>query len=101
MINEAIKKITEEMMKINDPVAQGIEEYLTGICTTESVAQKILDPSKKLEEIHRKVWDEAKRRKKGNCAFIPEGEVYEMVRKYYGIGEETKHKDKVNVLDLL
>lgn len=100
MINEAIKKITDEMMKINDPVAQGIEEYLTGICTTESVAQRILDPSKKLEEIHKKVWDEARRRKKRNCAFIPEAEVYEMVRSYYGIGQ-VQHKDKVNVLDLL
>lgn len=101
MINEAIRKITDEMMKLDDPVAQGIEEYLTGICTTESVASRILDPSKKLEEIHKKVWDEARKRKKGNCAYIPPQEVYEMVRSYYGIGEEAAPKAKVNVLDLL
>lgn len=48
MINKAIAKITDEMMKINDPVAQGIEEYLTGICTSISVAEKLLDPQKTL-----------------------------------------------------
>ena len=104
MINEAIKKITDEMMKINDPVAQGIEEYLTGICTSEAVASCLLDPGKSLQEIHKKVWDEAKRRKKGNCAFIPQEEVYQMVRSYYGIGtekREARHRETVNVLDLL
>ena len=50
------------------------------------------------------MWDEAKKRKKGNCAFIPQEEVYQMVRSYYGIGtekKETRHRETVNVLDLL
>lgn len=104
MIDKAIARITDEMMKINDPVAQGIEEYLTGICTSISVAEKLLDPEKKLKEIHKKIWDEARKRKKGNCAYIPPEEVYQMVREYYGIdsrNREQKHRDKIDVLDLI
>ena len=105
MINKAIARITEEMMKLNDPVAQGIEEYLTGICTSVSVAEKLLDPSKTLSGAYSKVWDEAKKRKKGNCAYIPPEEVYAMVREYYGIEDgpsrPAKSTAKINAMDLL
>ncbi|MBR6254038.1 MAG: hypothetical protein IKR22_01260 [Clostridiales bacterium] len=104
MIDKAIRKITDEMMKLNDPLAQGIEEYLTGICTTDSVAARILDPGKSLQEIHGKIWDAARKRKKGNCAYIPPEEVYQMVRSYYGIDTESREQRPhrtVNVLDLL
>ena len=105
MINKAIAKITDEMMKINDPVAQGIEEYLTGICTSISVAEKLLDPQKTLSGACSKVWDEAKKRKTGNCAYIPQEEVYAIVRKYYGIetgpARQAKQQTKINVMDLL
>lgn len=105
MINKAIARITEEMMKLNDPVAQGIEEYLTGICTSVSVAEKLLDPGKTLNGAYSKVWDEAKRRKKGNCAYIPPEEVYAIVREYYGIEaghtRPAKQQTKINAMDLL
>ena len=64
MINKAIAKITDEMMKMDDPLAQMIEEHLTKMCTTQSIAEKLLDPGKTLEGIHKKIWDEARRRKK-------------------------------------
>ena len=103
-IDDAIRKITDEAMKINDPVAQGIEEYLTDICTNETVADRLLDPGKNLAEIHKRIWDEAKKRKKGNCAYIPSEEVFQMVRKYYGIQTEKREersREKVDILDLL
>ena len=48
MINKAIEKLTKEMMKLNDPFAQAIEEHLTEICTSDTVAAKILQEGKSL-----------------------------------------------------
>ena len=41
MINKAIEKLTKEMMKLNDPFAQAIEEHLTEICTSNAAAEQI------------------------------------------------------------
>ena len=106
MIDKAIEKITKEAMEINDPVAFGIEEHLTESCTTNTAAMKILEEDKKLKEIYDKVWSEARKRKKGNCAYIPPEEVYAMVDEYYGLdnkaaGRQRSPEDKVNVLDLI
>ena len=49
MINKAIEKLTKEMMKLNNPFAQAIEEHLTEICTSDAVADKILQEGKSLK----------------------------------------------------
>lgn len=90
MKDKAIARITDEMMKINTPHAQAVEEYLTGICTTDAVAEKLLDESKSLKGFLDKLLKEAKKRSKGNVAYIAPDEVWEMVEKYYGITEEDK-----------
>jgi len=106
MTDKAIEKITKEAMEINDPVAFGIEEHLTELCTTNTVAMKILDDDKKLKEIYDKVWSEARKRRKGNCAYIPPEEVYAMVDEYYGLNNKVTNRqrssaDRANVLDLI
>lgn len=106
MKDKAIEKITKEAMEIDDPVAIAIEEYLTGKCTTDKAAALLLADDKKLKTVYDKIWSEAKKRKKGNCAYIAPEEVYDMVDKYYGLDQlnakapKTEHADKVNVLDL-
>lgn len=90
MINKAIAKITDEMMKIDTPHAVAVEEYLTGICITEAVAEKLLDESKTLKGFMDQLLEEAKKRKKGNVAYIAPDEVWQMVEDYYGITEEDK-----------
>ena len=100
MIDKAIAKITDEMMKIDTPLAQGIEEHLTGICKSEAVAEKILNPEKKLSDICKKVTDEARKRAKGGVAYIPPEEVFRMVDEYYGIGTE-RPKEHIDIMDLL
>lgn len=106
MTDKAIEKITREAMEINDPVAFGIEEHLTGMCTTNTVAMKILEDDKKLKEIYDKVWSEARKRRKGNCAYIPPEEVYAMVDEYYGLNNKVTNRqrssaDRANILDLI
>ena len=49
MIDKAIEKLTKEMMKLNNPFAQAIEEHLTEICTSDAVAEKILQEGKSLK----------------------------------------------------
>ena len=106
MTDKAIEKITKEAMEINDHVAFGIEEHLTELCTTNTVAMKILDDDKKLKEIYDKVWSEARKRREGSCAYIPPEEVYAMVDEYYGLNNKVTNRqrssaDRANVLDLI
>ena len=99
MINEAIAKITDEMMKIDTPHAVAVEEHLTSICKTEVVAMKLLDESKTLKGFMDQLLEEAKKRKKGNVAYIAPDEVYQMAEDYYGITEDDKKAVPVAVLD--
>ena len=106
MKDKAIAKITDEAMKIDDPMAFAIEEHLTQLCTSNAVAEKLLAEDKSLKKACDMIWDEAKKRRKGNCAYIPPEEAYAMVDKYYGLNQigikarKTEHTDRVNVLDL-
>lgn len=106
MINKAIAHITDQMMKLNQPLVQLIEEYLTEICTTEAVAEKLLAEGKTLKELNDRMWSEAAKRKTGQGAYIPEPELYAMAEEYYGIAEEDKQKqhkasDVIDIRDLL
>ena len=107
MKDKAIAKITEEAMKIDNPVAFAIEEYLTNKCRTNAEAALILAEEKTLKEAYDKIWAEARKRKKGNCAYIPPEEVYEIVDEYYGLSSsrQNNHRGesagKIDVLDLL
>ena len=107
MKDKAIAKITDEAMKINDPVAFAIEEHLADKIRTNAEAALILAEDKTLKGAYDKVWAEARKRKKGNCADIPPNEVYEIVDEYYGLSS-SRHNNhrgesagKVDVLDLL
>lgn len=106
MIDKAIEKITKEAMAIDDPVAFAIEEHLTEMCTSNSVAMKILAEDKKLKDVYDALWKEASKRKKGNRAFIPPAEAFEIIDKYYGITSQAsapagRSKARTNVLDLI
>lgn len=105
VIDKAIEKITKEAMDIDDPIAFAIEEHLTEICTNSSIAMKILEEDKKLSAVHEKLWAEARKRKKGNCAFIPPKEAHALIDEYYGIapqviGQPVQPAERTNVLDL-
>lgn len=108
MKNKAIARITDEAMKIDNPVAFAIEEHLTSLCTTDAVASLLLAEEKTLKGAYDKVWAEARKRKKGNCAYIPEDDVYKMVDDYYGIKRKDRRParkmeppaEHVDVLDL-
>ncbi|MDO5415268.1 MAG: Cas9 inhibitor AcrIIA9 family protein [Bacillota bacterium] len=101
MINKAIAKITDEMMKIDTPLAIGIEEHLTEACRNENVAAKLLDNSKSLKVCCDKVTAEARKRAKNNVYAFPAEEVYAMVDEYYGISNVHEPAQRINVMDLL
>ena len=106
MKDKAIRKLTEEAMKIDDPVAFAIEEHLTAKIRTNAEASLILAEDKTLKGAYDKVWAEARKRKKGNCAYIPPEEVYAMVDEYYGLNNKVTNRqrssaDRANVLDLI
>lgn len=110
LLDKAIAHITEQAMKLDEQLTYMIEEHLTNICTTEQVANKLLDEEKTLEKLNKDIWNLASKRKKGNGAHIPDAEIFEISEKYYGITEEDKNiktvnkrQDKkiVNIMDLL
>lgn len=92
MINEAIAKITDEMMKNpNDGAIVAIEEYLTSICTTEAIAGKLLTEGKTLKGALGVMESEATKRKSGSmCVCISADEGFQIVEKYFEIMPEDK-----------
>lgn len=60
------------------------EEYLTSICTSDDIADKILNPKKTLGECFEKMKGIAKGRAVNRCAYIPSEEGFEIIREYYG-----------------
>lgn len=108
MIDIAIAQITDEMMALDQPLVQLIEEHLTSICTTEAVAEKLLAKDKSLKELNDTVWLEAEKRKTGRGTYIPEPEIFAMAEKYYGITDADKSRrqrnhteEVIDVLDML
>lgn len=103
--DKVIEKVTQEMMKLDNPLAQMIEEHLTEKCSNEVVAAKLLsglEAGKTLKEISDQIWKKASEQKKGNCAFIPDAEVLEMVDEYFDIAEQkAAPQEKVDIMDLL
>lgn len=81
------------------------EEYLTEICTTDEIAEKILAEDKSLEGCFKHMESIARGRKTGNFAYIPPEEGFRIIRQYYGIDEDAKAEeetvDTVDIMDLL
>lgn len=100
MIDKAIAKISKEMMKIDTPLAIGIEEHLTEICKTDKVAEKLLSEQKSLKDICAQITNYAKSQAKNGTACLKSDEVFAMVDEYYEINT-VKSPDRINILDLL
>ncbi|MEE0740770.1 MAG: hypothetical protein U0M21_00550 [Emergencia sp.] len=105
--DKAIAKITEEAMAINNTFAIFIEEHLTGICTNDKVADKLL-VGKPLKEFCKRCEDEAREeaRKQGNGVQLnglPDAEYQRMVEEYYGITDADKGRagGVVDIMDYL
>ena len=105
MTDEAIARMAEEI-KGKDHLIP-FEEYLTEICTTDAVAEKILDKGRSLQGAFKAMEDIARKRKTGNCAYIPPEEGYQIIRDYYGINDKDmaqpgrEHAGSIDVLDFL
>lgn len=101
-INEARAKITEESLKIKGALATFIEETINERCTTEEVANKILDGKKSIKDLINNITNKAKEKAVKNVAAISDEEVREMVLKYYEIDEtKAQNAEVVDILDLI
>lgn len=101
-INEARAKITEESLKIKGVLATFIEETINERCTSEEVANKILDGKKSIKDLINNIRNKAKEKAVNNMAAISDEEVKEMVLKYYEL-DDTKASgtEVVDILDLI
>ena len=101
-INEARAKITEESLEIKGALATFIEETVNGHCTTEEVANKILDGKKSIKDLINDIRNKAKEKAVNNMAAISDEEVRGMVLKYYEIDDtKSQNTDVVDILDLI
>ena len=103
MINEAIAKITEEALAINNPAVTAIEEYLTDNCKTDEYAKALLNQEKTLKGCWDAITKKAKEKAANGTAVLSDKEVFDMAEEYFGTGKTAaSYKSKVvNVLDLL
>jgi hypothetical protein len=101
-INEARAKITEESLEIKSALATFIEETINERCTTEEVANKILDGKKTIKDLIHNITNVAKEKAVNNMAAISDEEVRDMVLKYYEL-DDTKASgtEVVDILDLI
>lgn len=100
MIDKAIAKITEEMMKLDNPLAIGIEEHLTEICKNDYVAEKLLNPAKSLKGACEHITEQARKQAKGGRACISDDDAFRMADEYFEI-EEKKKAEKIDIMDLI
>lgn len=101
-INEARAKITEESLEIKGALATFIEETVNEHCTTEEVANKILDGKKSIKDLINDIRNKVKEKAVNNMAAISDEEVRGMVLKYYEIDDTKAHNtDVVDILDLI
>ena len=101
-INEARAKITEESLEIKGALATFIEETVNEHCTTEEVANKILDGKKSIKDLINEIRNKAKEKAVNNMAAISDEEVRGMVLKYYEIDEtKAQNSEVVDILDLI
>jgi len=101
-INEARAKITEESLEIKGALATFIEETVNEHCTTEEVANKILDGKKSIKDLINDIRNKAKEKAVNNMAAISDEEVRGMVLKYYEIDEtKAQNSEVVDILDLI
>lgn len=101
-INEARAKITEESLEIKSALATFIEETINERCTTEEVANKILDGKKSIKDLIDKITKEAKTRAVNSIAAISDEEVKEMVLMYYELNDtKASGTEVVDILDLI
>ena len=102
-IDHAIAKLTAECKKNEHLIP--FEEYLTSICTTDAVAEKILAEDKKLQKCFDQIKEIARKRATNGCAYIPPEEGFEIVESYYGITDADKQttpadKPASNIIDI-
>ena len=103
MINKAIAKITDEAMSMpagKQNLAIMFEEHLTKMCTNEAVAKKLLAEEKSLKDFTEDIWKQAKEKATGGALHWPDGELFELVEEYYGIGK-VEQTSAIDIMDLL
>lgn len=99
-IDEAIAKITEEC--VGKDYLIPFEEYLTSICTTDKIAEKILTEGKTLQGSFDAMKKIAMKRAVKNAAYIPPEEGFGIIRDYYGIDlTERPQAGIIDITDLL
>lgn len=96
-INDAIARITDECEGKDYLIP--FEEYLTGICTSDEIADKILNPKKTLDGCFENMKGIAKKRAVKGAAYIPPEEGFQIIRDYYGI--ELRKEKKAAVIDVM
>ena len=85
--DQAIEKMTKECQGKDYLIP--FEEYLTSICTTNAVAEKILAEGKTLQGAYDKMRGIASKRQKNGCAYIPPEEGFEIIREYFEITDAS------------
>lgn len=99
-IDEAIAKITREMMADNNPSIQRIEEYLTSKCTTDEVADKLLGEDKNLNDCLKTIKNKAHKMAISGMAMVEDSEVFSWVDEYYGIPASNPDQEVIDIMSL-
>lgn len=101
MLENAIKKIKDEIEKENNPYVKVIGEYLLGVLKdNESAAEKVLEKDKTIMKSLKEMEKAAQKVKVGNVGILTDEEGYAIVLKYFDITKEKNESiNNENVID--
>lgn len=101
MLENAIKKIKNEMEKENNPYVKVIGEYLLQVLKdNESAAKKVLEKDKTIMKSLKEMEKAAQKVKVGNVGILTDEEGYAIVLKYFDITKEINESiNNENVID--
>lgn len=101
MLENAIKKIKDEIEKENNPYVKVIGEYLLGVLKdNESAAEKVLEKDKTIMKSLKEMEKAAQKVKVGNMGILTDEEGYAIVLKYFDITKEKNESiNNENVID--
>lgn len=90
MVEEAVRKIEEEIKRENNPYVKVIGEFLIKqLDVNPGVAEKILNKDKSILSSLGEMKKVAEKKKSGNCAILTDEEGFAIVLKYFGIESQV------------
>ena len=94
-IDEAVKKLQDELKSAKEEYAEPILSHMIDRCKeSETLADAVCQTHKTWEKCFKYIMDQARKLKSGNCAMVKDSVVYEWAEDYYRLDDKALEEKK-------